>query len=155
MSDEFDPQAAARAAAGETAGGGAPSPGGRDQASADADVDEDQGDEEESSAMGMGALLLPLFLAPERGPTAQTFNDYGVDGGISMILDGITDYVLDLLGKDVEDNLGPAGKIGLGVTQLRESATGSSGDDSSDGGDGGDDDLPDEAPAPPGGVPSA
>jgi len=148
--DEFDPSAAAARAVGDFAdedvgggtGGGDPDPastasdeGGSPESPDDSDSADD------SDASGLAAtFLLPLFLADERGPTSSTFRDHDVPEGLSLMLDGLTDYILDLAGRDVGDSLGPAGKMSLGYSRLAGgSSTEGDGDRDGDHDDRGDD----------------
>lgn len=129
MSEGFDAGSAAKRALGETAevGEGVADivEGSSDQEDGADPIpsgDDDRGDG------GDGGGWLPasatdaarsLFLAPERGPSASTFSTHGVDASGSLILDGATDWLLDLVDVDnVGDSLGPAGKIGLGLSDL-------------------------------------
>lgn len=131
--DDFDPSAAAARAVGDLAdedvGGDAPTPDSTSTEESGSPDDEDSGPDSDSDSKGMLAtVILPLFLASERGPTSSTFQNHDIGEGLSLILDGFTDYLLDLAGRDdVGDNLGPAGKIGLGMSRLQgDSGSGSS-----------------------------
>jgi len=156
--DEFDPSAAAARAVGDLAdedvgggtGGGDPDPastasdeGGSPESLDDSDSTEGDGG---GAAGVLASFVVPLFVADERGPSSSTFQDFDVPEGLSLILDGLTDYVLDLAGKDVGDSLGPAGKIGLGYSRL-------AGGGSSTEGDGGERDDRDDEQGDGGGAP--
>lgn len=169
MSEEFDAGAAADRALGEVAevGDGVAEvvDDATDAAAESVDELNDDGVDPDAGSDGSGGVLddvgdaVPggvrgalgsLFVAPERGPTADTIGERGMGDGGSLILDGVTDWVLDLIGRDPGDTLGPAGKIGLGYSMLVDSSGDS--DDAGDGdaGGGGDGEAPDM-----GGVPGA
>jgi hypothetical protein len=100
-------------------------------------TDEDDSGEE---ALAIGALavtyLAPLLTAPERGPTARTIAERGVDPEIAVMLDGLIDYALDLVDVEMGDNLGPAGKVAIGLSAVRGAA--------GPAGDGADEDVQDD-----------
>lgn len=143
MSDDFDASSAAARALGEhVTGEPAPDagadPGGDpgDDPDPDPDADADDGADDADddggsggSSFGPKAAVLALLTAPERGPTDRTWREYGVGESMALVLDGATDWLLDLVDVDVGDSLGPLGKIGLGVSRL--------GDDGDDGDDDG------------------
>lgn len=131
MSDGFDASEAAGRAVGDLADG-----------SIDADVDAatDESDDDDgsdpTSSTSLTHYLTPLVFAPERGPTTSTFCGHGCSRSIGQILDGITDYILDLLDRDPGDNIGPLGKIGLGISNFGADRSSTSDDDGDDGADG-------------------
>lgn len=133
MSDDgFDPAATAALANGDDVDA---DPGaGVDDPTPDDDVDVDEDEDEDVVAAGTIAAtyLLPLLTAPERGPTAPMLQKRGMDGQTAALLDGLIDYVLEVVGIDLPaDQLGPAGKIAVGVSSARARATGA-GDDQGD-----------------------
>jgi len=150
MSDggEFDPSAAAMRASGQMADRevdtASSTPSG-DSTTADGTQD-DESDGGDADAVGvtgaLAAYVMPLFTAPTRGPTASTFEEYDVGKPWARILDGVSDYVLDLVDRDPGDSLGPIGKIGLGFTSFEtdqgDNDSSSSSDDAGDGPDHGD-----------------
>ena len=163
--DEFDAEGAASRALGDVAdvGDGVNEMVDGDDA-ADAIDDGDGSDPTDSDDGGGGvsgvlpasasSALRSMLLAPERGPTRQTFEGAGVDEDKSLMLDGATDWLLDVTDlDDVGETIGPVGKIALGISKR----SGDGGDDGG-GGDGADaadqegsgESVPDEV----GGVPS-
>lgn len=71
---------------------------------------------------GSGSPLHSLLFAPERGPTQPVIASKGIGDDIALVLDGTTDWVLDVIGGDKADelgnSLGPLGKITLGFGGL-------------------------------------
>jgi hypothetical protein len=131
MSQDLDPEAAARLAAGD----------GPDQDGDEPDLEtvdqEDAGDEWDVSE-SIKALLITLVAAPERGPTHRTFSEQlDVDEGAAHILDGIVDIVLDVVdvGEEIGETVGPAGKIAVGVSRLDWSDQDGAGDEPDQDGD--------------------
>jgi len=128
--DDFDPTVAASLASGDEPDAGAdmgadpqtstPNPGG--------DSDEDVVDVGSIAT----AYLAPLLTAPERGPTASTLQERGLDERSAQLLDGVIDYILEVAGIEVGDHLGPAGKIALALGTARDRATGDDQDDVDD-----------------------
>ncbi|MFC3476117.1 hypothetical protein [Halobacterium litoreum] len=163
--DEFDPATAAARATGDLvdtdaddledvpddagAGDGAdPTP------DPDTDGDDSGGESTTSSAGSAGAVatfLLPLFVADEAGPTASTLRDeVGVGHTTAHLLDGGLDYVLhfsDTLGDQLGDSLGPAGKLGRGLSPLLDDAGADDQEDSDDAADAADDVGPSGLPS--------
>lgn len=103
-----------------------------------------------SSSRSLKGIALAFFTADEHGPRAETWREKGVSENLAHILDGTTDWVLDLVGRDPGDSLGPAGKIGLGLSGI----TGGSSSDDADRDDTGSssDDGPDPVDLPGDGV---
>lgn len=141
MSGEFDPEAAAAAATGETVV--------EDADDSTDDGADDSTDADDAIALGTVAasVLGPLLTAPERGPSADTLVERGIDPQIAAVLDGVIDYILELVGLDVGDTLGPAGKIAVGLSQARTAGGSGSADSQQEttGGGGGGGDLSPEA----------
>lgn len=132
MSDGFDASAAAGRAVGDLADGSIDA----DVDAATAESDDDVGDgggSDPTSSTSLTHYLTPLVFAPERGPTTSTFCENGCSRSIGQILDGITDYILDLLDRDPGDNIGPLGKIGLGISNIGGDRSSTSDDDGDDG----------------------
>lgn len=141
MTDEFDPSEAAAMATNSLAEAD-----GDDLADAASDEDTDATEEENTDDTGNSAVsvyLLPLLTASEAGPTSSTLRDYGIGGWVADVLDGAIDYILhftDDIGDELDDSLGPAGKIGrgfyrrFGADEDSDAAEGQEGsDESSDG----------------------
>jgi hypothetical protein len=138
--EDFDPGALADVAEGRDvgAGGGSapdqtPTPDSSDDAGAAGSSDAGDDGDDAGSAGGLKQGILLLFVADPRGPSDSTFRSRGVGQGLANILDGVTDWLLSLVGKDPGDSLGPAGKIGLGLSQLDVLGDGSSTTSSGDG----------------------
>lgn len=121
MTDEFDPSRAAAFATGADVDD--------DVVETDVvdDVQDDGDDQDDSSTeevLTFGALaatyLVPLLTAEERGPTAGTLEQRGIDHQYAVILDGGIDYALEVVDIDLGDNLGPLGKVAIGLSQTRE-----------------------------------
>lgn len=141
--EEFDASALAAVAEGRDVGS---APEGGSDPAPEADVDGDgSSDADDSGPPSKGRLagfVLPLFIAGEAGPSASRFEERGVSQALANVLDGVTDYLLDLVGKDPGDSLGPAGKIGIGLSQMDgldlgggSTSSSSSSDDDGEGGD--------------------
>ena len=135
MNDDFDAGALADVA---TGGSTSASPGEMTVSDGVADVAEGVGGggggDPDAGDDGYGSLLRSLLLAPERGPTQPTFTDVGVPADPALVLDGVIDWLLDVVDVDdgdVDDTLGPIGKIGIGLAGMFRSL--------SDDGDGDDD----------------
>lgn len=143
--DEFDAGAAAQRAMGDVAdvgedvaemvddaGDAAEAAAGSDPAPDGDSGGGDGGDGGDSSGVvpaSVTGAVRSLFLAPERGPSQQTFAEAGVDEGGSLVLDGTTDWLLDVVDvDDVGDTLGPAGKVALGMSKRRDVGDGGGGD---------------------------
>lgn len=143
MSDEFDAAGAAAKAMGETSEAAADAAG--DAADAAVDVVDDAGGEGASDAPDTRSVLRSLLFAPERGPTQRTFVAHGVDPEPALALDGVVDWVLDVVpsdgGDDLGDSLGPLGKIVMGVGAMFTGGGDGGGDDGAvdDGSDAGGD----------------
>lgn len=111
--------------------------------------DDDDGDDEDVVDAGAIALtyLAPLLTAPERGPTAPMLQQRGMDGRTAALLDGLIDYLLEVVGIDLPRNqLGPAGKMAVGLSQARaQAADVVDGDRDDQGGAGAGGEMSDEA----------
>jgi len=118
--DEFDPSAAAAAATGDLADA---DPDDLEDAPAETDqedVDDQDGDSSTGGDNAVAVFLLPLITASDAGPSASTLREHGIGGWVSHVVDGAVDYLLhftDSLGDELDDSLGPAGKIGRGIYQ--------------------------------------
>jgi hypothetical protein len=127
--DEFNPSEAAAKATGDLADAGeddledAPAPDPSDDVDEDVQEESDEAEStDSSSAGGIGKYLWPLFTASAAGPTASTLQEEaGLGERIAHVGDGILDYVLhfdERLQDQLEDTLGPAGKIGRGLSGI-------------------------------------
>lgn len=154
--DEFDPSAAAAAATGDLAdtdpGDLEDAPDPDDATGAGGDPGEggeapDAAGESSSTSSGVVATwLLPLLTASEAGPTAATLEEHGIGGWLAHVVDGVIDYVLHFagdLGDELDDSLGPLGKVGRGLWARADDVDqgGDGASASENQGDGGDEDV--------------